>query len=891
MKKQVYNLTPDEVLKKFNTSFRGLSKEEAKARLKIYGPNELLQAKADSLAAIYFRQFKSPLIYLLLAAALAVFLTGEITDGFVILFVIFFNSVVGSIQEGKTQNTLLALKKMAETSASVIRDGKEFTISDKDLVLGDIIVLREGDKVPADAQIIHSKSLKVDEAVLTGESFYKNKSEETIESKNELPTEQGNLVFKGTYLVSGNAKAVVLATALDTYIGKISKEASLIDSEIPLKKDITKLSKLIIYAVLLVCALLVIIGLLKGEGFSNIVKFSISIAVSVIPEGLPVVLTLVLATGVWRMSKSNILVKRIQAVEALGQTDIIAVDKTGTLTKNELSVQKVFCGEKIFFVKGNGYEPKGEISLENKITDPLNHPDLLMAGKISAFCSNAQIAYLHEVKSWKISGDPIEAAMLAFSEKVGFRREILENEAPRIDETPFDYRTKVHLSLHREEEKNFLAATGAPEAILKLCVKYWSFSGNHEMTKEKLRELESVFFSMSKQGLRVIALGAAYQKENNLRSDKLPELLFIGFLGMKDSLRNEAREAVEKVQEAGIEIIMITGDHTIAAETIAREAGINCQGKEIITGDELEKMRNSELKSKIGKICVFSRVMPEHKLRIIEVYKNLGKTVAMTGDGVNDALSLVAADLGVAMGKVGTEVAKEASDIVILDDNFGSLAAGVKEGRNIFKTIKKVILYLFSTSAGELLTVFATFAIGFPLPIQAVQILWLNLVTDGFLDVALAMEPREKGLLRKKFAKEAKFFIDKLMTQRIVIMAAVMAIGTLILFGKYYEENIQKGWTISLTALAVFQWFNAWNCKSESKSVFRTNPFSNFYLAGATVIVVILQIFALHAPFMQKVLHTVPLSLREWGLIIAVAFSIIVVEEVRKLLYKLNIRE
>lgn len=886
-KKDQFKLTKEEIFKKLKTSQDGLSKESAKARLEKHGPNELLQEKTDSLFVIYLRQFKSPLIYLLLVAALVVFLIGEFTDGLVILFVIFFNSVVGTIQEGRSQNTLLALKRMTETTASVARDKREIIILDRELVPGDVIFLREGDKVPADAIIIESKSLKVDEAVLTGESFYRNKSEDISEEKNNLPTEQNNLVFKGTYIVSGTAKAVVAATGLETYIGKISKKASLIESDIPLKKDIAKLSKLIIISVLLVCALIIMAGIFRGSGLLEMIKFAISVAVSVIPEGLPIILTLVLATGVWRMSKNNVLVKRIQAVEALGQTKIIAVDKTGTLTKNQLSVQKIFCQDRFFRVAGGGYEPKGEVSLDGKTIDPLNHPDLLMAGKISALCANAQIAYLGETKSWKVSGDPVEAAMSVFSKKVGFHREILEEEMPITDEIPFNYTTKIHFSIHREKNGNFLSAAGAPENILKISKKIWHPDGEKIMTKDALSQLESVFYKMSAEGLRVIALAVSFPREKEFVKNALPEVAFVGFLGMRDVIRPEAREAVEKVQNAGIRVIMITGDHTITAKSVAEEVGIDCDKKEIITGDSLEKMEDVELADRIGNACVFARVTPEHKLRIIEAYKSRGETIAMTGDGVNDALSLVAADLGVAMGKIGTEVAKEASDIIILDDNFGSLVTGIKEGRSIFKTIKRVILYLFSTSVGELFTILATFAMGLPLPILAVQVLWLNLVTDGFLDVSLAMEARDGKSLLKKITKDSKILLDKLMIQRIIIMAAVMAAGTLFLFSKYYEGDIKKGWTISLTALAVFQWFNAWNCRSESKSLFKMSPFSNLYLVGATVVVVLLQCAALYVPFMQKMLHTVPLSFREWGIIISVSFLIIITEEIRKLIYKL----
>lgn len=881
-----YCLKKEEILARLNSSFEGLSDPEAEKRLDKFGPNKLPEAKTERLGTIFLRQFRSPLIYVLLLAAFIVFFTSNISDGFVILFIIFFNAVIGTIQEGRAQNTLLALKKMTETDASVIRNGREIIVPSKRLVPGDIIVLREGDKVPADARIIHQDLLKVDEAVLTGESYYKNKTEEPMSHEYHSPADQNNMVFKGTYLVSGTGKAVVIATGLDTYIGQITKKAALIDSDIPLKKDIKQLSNIIIVAVAVISLLLIIIGLASGIGLMEIFKISVAVAVSVVPEGLPIVMTVVLAMGVWRMSKHNVLVKRLQAVEALGQAKIIAVDKTGTLTKNELTVEKVFCHGKIFEISGTGYDPKGGISYENNIIDPLNYQELLVPGKISCFCANAQVAYLPDEKIWKISGDPVEAAMLVFSEKVGHQKEVLESEMPKIGETPFDYKTKIHATLNSGGKENFLAVCGAPEKIIERCVKIWHPHGSVEITQKDKQEIDKIFTDMSKEGLRVIAMARVKTNAKAISPDILRQLTFVGFLGMKDVLREEAREAVEKAQDGGIKVVMLTGDHKIAAQAIAKEAGIYSSREKIIVGDQMDAMNDEELERKIGETHVFARVTPEHKLRIIEAYRKRGEVVAMTGDGVNDALSLAAADLGVAMGKIGTEVAKEASDIILMDDNFGNIVLGIKEGKNILLTIKRVILYLFSTGAGELLTIFTALLIGYPIPILAVQILWLNLVTDGFLDVSLAMEPREKGLLDKSKARAGSGLIDRIMVQRIAVMAIPMMLGTLFLFGKFFEHDIAKAWTISLTTLAAFQWFNAWNCRSEEKSIFQMNPFSNTYLILATAIVILLQIAAVYAPVMQKFLHTVPLELSEWALIISVAFSIVIVEETRKLIYR-----
>ncbi|HOX10854.1 MAG TPA: HAD-IC family P-type ATPase [Candidatus Moranbacteria bacterium] len=873
----------NEVIGELKTSEHGLEKGEVKNRLLKYGANKLPEAEADSLTVIFLRQFQSPLIFILLLATVVVFLTGENTDGFVILFVLFFNAIVGTIQEGKAQNIFAALKNLIKTNASVIRDSEEDIILDEELVPGDIIILREGEKVPADARIFYSESLQVDESALTGESNPKFKLANSMKESVVTISDQINMIFKGTNVVSGNGKAIVVATGMETVIGGIAKKISAIDEELPLKKDIRYLSRFIIAIVFAIGLVLFGIGIFYGHPLKEVFSTIVAISVSIIPEGLPIVVTLVLATGVWRMGKRNVLVKRLQAVEALGQTDVIAVDKTGTVTKNELVVKEIHIDEKLFLVRGIGYEPKGEIELEGEDIDPLNHPELLLAGKIGALCSGAHLALDKSLETWKISGDPTEGATLVMAEKIGYSKTDLEKEFIKIEEKPFDYKLKYHATLYAEKEKNFLITVGAPEELLDISEKVWSHSGAHILTDEKRGKLKNIFIKMSEKGLRVVALGMKNMEKNDRIPEKLSKLEFVGFLGIEDSSRFEVREAVKKVESAGIRLVMITGDHKITAKAIAKEVGIFRRGDVILEGKEVEKMNEQELVEHLEKVSVFSRVTPMHKLKIINAYKLAGKTVAMTGDGVNDALSLTSADVGVAMGKIGTEVAKEAADIILLDDNFGSIVSGVEEGKNIYKTIKRVILYLFSTSLGEVLTIIGAILLGFPLPILAAQILWLNLVTDGFLDVALAMESKGDNLLGKKSVKNKAGFVDKLMVLRMFTMALPMAIGTLYLFSQNYEADLQKAWTISLTTLAVFQWFNAWNCRSHIKSIFISNPFSNKFLLGATGIIIGLQILAVYNPFFQKVLRTVPLSGKDWVIIFSVAFSIIAIEELRKL--------
>jgi Ca2+-transporting ATPase len=876
-----------EIFKEFDSGEGGLTSLQALQRLEKQGLNKLPDAKVDGLGIIFLRQFESPLIYILVAASIMVFIMGEIVDGGIILAVLLFNAVMGTIQEGKAQNTLLALKRFVETKATVIRDDKELIIPDTEVVPGDIIILREGEKIPADARMLLARNMKVDEAVLSGESEPARKSGETLHHADLSLLTQSNLVFKGTHVVSGNGKAIVIATGNDTAMGRIAAEIATVDTEIPLKVNIRALSRLIIIIVTLMSAVLFVVGIISGKSAQEMFGTVVSLSVSVIPEGLPIVMTLVLATGVWRMSKRNVLVKKLHAVESLGQARIIAVDKTGTLTKNEMVIQKVYVDRNFFEIGGVGYEPSGSVHLRGAVIDPANHPELLHAGKIAAFCANARVSFVPFSSEWHVAGDPTEAAMLVLSQKLGFHKDSLEQESPLLIDIPFDYKLKYHAAVHEVHNERFLTVVGAAEEVLALSVKIWRGGENHSFSAGEKQELESIFLAMSGEGLRVVALAEHRGVPEDLMVKDLTGLTFVGFFGMKDALRSEVSEAMREAVAAGIRVVMITGDHRVTAQAIATEAGIYRAGDLILTGVDIDAFSETELAQKLSFVSVFARVSPEHKLRIVEAYKARGEVVAMTGDGVNDAPSLLAADLGVAMGKIGTEVAKEAADIVLLDDNFGSIIAAVEEGRSIYKTIKKVILYLFATSAGEVLAIAGALVLGYPLLILPAQIIWLNLVTDGFLDVALAMEPKEKGLLRGNFERPGKYFVDKLMGERMILMSVVMAIGALYLFNTgNFETDLPKAMTISLTGLAVFQWFNVWNCRSEDRSLFDMNPFSNMFLVGATFVVISLQLLAVYHPIMQKLLHTVPLAVSDWLLIVPVAASIVLAEEIRKFFYR-----
>jgi len=893
---QAYQKIFSMVLSEIGSSERGLTQDEAKRRLQNFGLNILPEAKGEGWFLIILRQFKSPLIYVLVAASLAVFALGEPVDGSIILFVLSLNAIIGAWQEGKAQNTLLALKKFSETSATVIRDEKEVILPDAEVVPGDIIIVQEGEKVPADARVIAFNNLTVSEAALTGESWPIHKVSEEIEKEGLSPADQRNMLFKGTIVLVGHGRAVVVGTGANTVIGRISTEIAAIDSEIPLHANMRSFSKVIIGVVVFICAALFIVGIAAGYSLKEMFMVVVSLSVSVIPEGLPVVLTLILATGVWRMSKRHALVKKLHAVEALGQARVIAVDKTGTITKNEMTVKEIYANGRFFRIGGNGYAPQGGVLVLDSNSghgsfQPVSPPDfeeIMIMGRVAAFSSNARVTFVEKTGEWHVAGDPTEAALLVFARKVGFVREELRNSHNLLDEIPFDHQSKMHSTLQNSNHSvNFLTVVGAPETVLNKCKKIWQDGAERPLEEKVKGHLESTFIKMSKQGLRTLACAIAYPSASTITNDKLNNLTLVGFYGISDELRAEVKESAKLAGEAGIRVVMITGDHKDTAKAIAKEAGIFNEGDMVITGVEMDKMSLDDLQKIVSHASVFARVTPEHKLKIIEAFKRRGEIVAMTGDGVNDAPSLVAADLGVAMGKIGTEVAKEAADIILLDDNFGSIVSAVEEGRSIYKTIKKVILYLFSTNLGEVLTIAFAFLLGMPLPILAAQIIWLNLITDSFLDVGLAMEPKEKDILSAVFKRPSKYILDKMDLQRMFFMAIPMVAGTLFLFQRSLNGDYTKAITIAMTTLAVFQWFNVFNCRSERKSIFAENPFKNRYLGLALVVVVLLQVAAVYHPFLQKILRTTALSWREWTLIGVVALSIIAVEEIRKAVMRL----
>ncbi len=879
-----YAKTSEELYAYFTTNELGLSEDTILQKREKYGENRLPEAHKITYTEIFFRQFQSPLIYVLLIACVTVLFLGEKESSIFIGIVLLINAIIGTFQEGKAQNTLAALNHLIHTEATVVRNGIESIVLDHELVPGDIIILKEGDKIPADGRIISTNQLQVDESLLTGESDPVHKRMEVISGEMLSPQDQNNMVFCGTYVVGGTARIVIVATGAYTIIGAISVKLKMLDTDVPLKAEIKSFAKVLILIVVCLVTVLFFIGIYSGIPTKEMFAIAVAMAVSAVPEGLPVVVTLILATGVNRMSKKNVLIKNLQSVEALGQADVIAVDKTGTITMNQMMVQEVYTSSGVYTVTGHGYEPKGVIEQSDAMIDHTSRADLMLLGKVASLVATAQTAYNTEIHLWqRISGDPTEVALFVLGQKLGLNKFVLETENVQKLYVPFSSQTRFCATVNEVHGTDTLFVTGSPEVLLQKSVFLWSDKGMIPITAVERQDLEKEMEKMLRRGLRVIALATATEYTTQIKEGVLPALTLIGFVGILDVIRDEVYAAVERVHAAGIRVVMITGDHISTAQSIGSRIGIYTPGDHILTGTDLDTMSKSELRAKIIHTSIFARVTPDHKLAIITAYKDAGIVIAMTGDGVNDALSLAAADLGVSMGKAGTEVAKEASDIVLLDDNFGSIVGGVEEGRNIYKTIKKVVLYLISTGLGEILAITGAIIAGFVMPFSASQIIWLNFVTDGFLVIALAMEPKESGILNEKIKHNGGKLLSKDMFVRMFIMGFVMMVGTLILFS-FYSADFLKASTMAVTVLAVYQWCNVLNCRHEKKSIFQINFFSNVYLLFALLAVIVLQVIAVYTPWFNRFLHMTPITLYDWWVILATSLSIIVVDEIYKLI-------
>lgn len=867
-----------EVLKRLQVKQdHGLSPSQVKSRQQQYGLNKLPEGKTRPLWLVFINQFKSPLIFVLLGTAALVYWLGDHSDSFIILFVLFFNATIGTIQEGRANQTLKVLRNLSQSKATVRRNSQVSIISDTELVPGDIVLLHTGEKIPADLRILEGHDLQINESALTGESIPVRKVVDLPHPKANLPVaDQINMALKGTYVTAGAGIGVVVAIGLETHLGQLSQTLEQPETVMPLQQQINRLIRTILVFVSLVSIVLLFLGLLRGYPLHEMIATVASLGVSAIPEGLPIVLTITLATGLWRLSKQHALVKKLQAAEALGQTTLIAIDKTGTITKNELMVTKLYTANQIWEVTGSGYSVQGEVRRSGKAISQKDRQNLELAGIVASLTASAHIDHDKKTKLWHVTGDPTEAALTVLGQKLGYDKAKLLKEYKLIEEFPFSFEHKYHAALYQIHGQPTLLVTGAPEVLIH----------HSQLTKTEQKAIEQQIETLSKEGLRLVAFATkAKATKNDLQ--KIQGLTFGGLYGMEDTLQPGIQTVVKEIQQAGIRLVMITGDHAQTAQAIAAKAGIYRKGDSVLTGLDLEQLSAKELKAKLKVTTVFARVSPIQKEQLIELYRETGEIIAMTGDGVNDAPSLVAADIGIALGRNGTEVAKEAADLVLLDDNLKSLVTAIKTGRSVYKTLQTVILYLFSTSLGEILAIGGSLLIGLPLPVTAAQILWLNLVTDGFLDISLALSPQPTERLTKITGDQYKSLITGPMYGRLFFFSSIMMVGTLWYYLQHKGEVGIHLSSLLLTLLAAYQWFNAWNCRDSYRSVFQLKLADQRPLIAGTITVILLHAAAINWGPLQEVLHTTRLSLTEWLSLVTIASSILWLEELRKLIVRL----
>jgi Ca2+-transporting ATPase len=893
----------EDAFKKLETCEDGLSDVEAAKRLNRYGVNELGEEEPISKLTLLLNQFKSPLIAVLIVAAVISLLVSHYIDAIVIAVVIVINALIGYFQEFKAETALKALKTMAGPETHVLRcttkgECVERKIKAKDLVPGDIILLETGVKVPADARIFQSFNLEIDESMLTGESQATRKKIEPLPSELTV-ADRVNMVFSGTIVVQGRGKAIVVATGLKTEIGKI---AELIKGtprvETPIQKQTKDLSKKLGIFALSASALVFVIAVLRGFDIFETFLFALATAVSAIPEGLPAVLTVTLAVGVNRMAKRNALIRKLQAVDTLGSATVICTDKTGTLTTNQMTVRKIFVGNRLINVLGEGFNPEGKFEYLNKPINPAEDETVSRLLKTATLCNDAKLQKTETEGrvQWEILGDPTEGALIVAASKAGVNQAQLEDSHPRVDEIPFDSKNRYMVTFNREtSQKIGVYVKGAPEAILPLCTHAIEDDTEKALTSNKKQELLDVSTDMARQALRVLAMAYQIINSDDLEKTKLEikekrgKLIFVGFAGMIDPPRSEAKSAVALCKRAGIRVVMATGDHKLTAEAIAKELGIS-GSSDALTGVELDNLSDQQLDQAIDNTSVFARVSPTHKFRIVESLRRRGNVVAMTGDGVNDAPALKAAEIGIAMGITGTDVTKETADMVLTDDNFASIVNAIEEGRVVFENIRKVVKYLISTNTGEIITILAALILlpTAPLIFTAVQILWVNLVTDGLLVIPLALEPKETNVMDLPPRKPKERIINRGMILNIIFVGSFMAAGTLWLFADgLNNNNFVKAQTLAFVTIALFQVFNSLNCRSRTLSFFKLGMFTNKWLFFGIATSFILQVLVTELPFLQVAFGTTNLSFIDWIAVILISSSVFIADELRKLIQKL----
>lgn len=904
--------TVDALMRDLNLSRDGLSSQEAQERLKKYGFNELQETKKRTTLHMFLDEFKDIFILLLIAATIFSGIIGyyELTSGggefmesfadtITIGAIVILVAITGFVQEYRAEKAMEALKRLAAPKARVIRDGRETIIPAKEVVPGDVLALEEGDHVAADARLLDIVELKTNEAVLTGESIPVNKELEVV-SENAQIAERRNMVFTATYIVYGRGKAVVTSTGMNTEFGKIAEMVQSAEEEgTPLQRKLDSFAGKIAKVVVAVCVLIFAIeavdvfltGVVNVEDFVKAFMSAISLAISAVPEGLPAIVTIALALGAREFVRRNAIVRRLSSAEGLGGVTVICSDKTGTITKGEMTVRQVYVGSKLYEVIGVGYEPKGEFRLENSTVAPdkdLEH--LLITG---ALCNNASLRYTEDKHSWNITGDPTEGALIVAAAKAGLEKSELEKIYPRVGEIPFTSERKRMTTIHSMlEGETFAHMKGAPEVVLERCNKILENGKEKKLTKDIKDRILKTNEALASNALRVI--GMAYRKLATELKDFHEEtvekdFVFVGLEGMIDPPREEVIEANRLCQKAGIKVVMITGDHKLTAMAVAKEVGIFREDDMVLTGEELEKLKAEEFEKIVEKVTVYARVSPEHKLKIVNGLKKKGHVVAMTGDGVNDAPAVKAADVGVSMGISGTDVTREASDIVLTDDNFATIVKAVQQGRVIYDNIRKYARFLIACNFDELFVIGLFAILGgiygstlFPLPLLPAMILWINLVTDGAPAVALATDPPDVDVMDRPPRKPNEGILHG-MGRFIVASFLLQATGTILVFSlEYYvwpahgfgtPETLREATTVAFVQAAMFELFVVWNCRSERRSLWRMgrDALKNKFFVIADLASVALTLGITYIPITQQLFHLAGLTPTDLAYVLFVA--------------------
>lgn len=886
-----YNKTAEQCISELGSDkLHGLSDDRAYQLLEQNGKNELTQKKKKSLLSKIIDQFKDPMILILLAACVLSGVVGELTDSLIIIAIVILNTILSLSQEGKAEKAIEALQKMASPMAKVYRSGKYIQIPSAEIVVGDIVELETGDIIPADLRLLESVNLKIDESSLTGESVPVEKFAEKVYEGDIEIGDRENMAYSSTIISYGRGKGIVIGTGANTEIGKIATRLdSVEEEETPLQRKLAGLSKSLGLITIGVCILVFAVGLLYKQPFLLMLLTAVSLAVAAVPEGLPAIVTIVLSLGMTRMVKKNAIVKKLLAVETLGTTTVICSDKTGTLTQNEMTVKKVFVNGKVFDIEGTGYEPKGNVLLNDEVVDFSKEDELQILSQISTLVNDAKLE--KDEENYKMIGDPTEGALLTLSEKLNITKAAMNEQFNRTNEIPFDSDRKMMTTFNKGFlGANFVSSTkGAPDIVIDNC-KYILINGKEEILTEELKaEALKNNSAFAKSALRVLAF--AYRKfdsvpENPTTENTERDMVFVGLMGMIDPARPEAKEAIKQCKSAGIIPIMITGDYLETAVAIAKDLGILEDESGAIMGRELNKMSDEELREIVKTKRVFARVSPENKVQLVTALKENGHIAAMTGDGVNDAPAIKKADIGVAMGITGTDVAKNTSDVILTDDNFATIVSAVHEGRIIYSNIKKFVSFLLSCNVGEILIVLISILINIPVPFIPIQLLWLNLVTDSFPALALGVEKGDEDIMTVPPRDPQESILDGKTMYLILSQAIAITVATLgsYYYGlQHYPDNINGARTVAFFTLITSELLRSYSVRSDRYTLFHIGVFSNKTLVYGTVISFAMMLVVVYVPFFQPYFETVSLGLKELSVAIPLSFIPFIVAEVGKM--------